>query len=89
MDDTNSVALERAVRNLLSSSRGKRPEDILSNHDALADYVADAFLLVKALEPNNNMRFLQICQILSTKTSKFEISSNVKKQTSVRMIAAV
>ena len=88
MDDSNSIAVERAVRNLLSSSRGKRPEDVLSNSDALSDYVADAFLLVKSLEPNDNARFLQICQILAVKTSKFEISTTVKRHTSPRMIEA-
>ncbi len=88
MDDQNSAAVERAVRNLLSSSRGKRPEDILSNSDALADYVADAFLLVKSLEQNNNARFLQICQMLAVKSSKYEVSSIVKRHTSARMVEA-
>ena len=64
MEDSNLPVIERAVRNLLSSSRGKRPEDILNNSDALAEYIADAYLVVKALEPYNNQRFLQICEIL-------------------------
>ncbi len=88
MEDTSSFVLERAVRNMLSSSRGKRPEDILNNSDALAEYIADAYFVVRALESNNNQRFLQICQILSTRFSKREVANYVKLQTSTKMVEA-
>ena len=88
VDEENLVAVEKAVRNLLSSSRGKRPEDILNNPDALADYFADAYLVVRSIEPDDNARFLQICHILSTKTGRSAVAAHVKSQFGARMIEA-
>ncbi len=86
--DANSAALEKAVRNLLSSSRGKKPEEILNNPDALADYVADAYFVLRSLEPNDQLRFLEICEILAAKFSKRDVANVVKAQVSAQMIEA-
>ena len=80
MVELENPALEKAVRSLLSSSRGKKSEDIFANPDLLADYIADAYLVVRALESDNNFRFLQICQILSTKTGRSSVSAYIKTQ---------
>ncbi|HIJ98522.1 TPA: hypothetical protein H1005_01090 [archaeon] len=88
VDEANSAALEKAVRNLLSSSRGKKPEEIFNNLDALADYVADAYFVVRSLEPNDQLRFLEICEILATKFSKRDIATVVKTQVSAQLIEA-
>ena len=89
VEEANYVALERAVRNMLSSSRGKKPEDVLSNPDALADYIADAYIVVRALSPDDNLRFLEICEILSMKTGKSSAAAYIRTQFGgIRMIEA-
>mgnify|MGYP001600032435 CR=1 FL=1 len=52
VDEANTVVLEKAVRNLLSSSRGKKPEEILNNPDALsgAEMLACNYRIVLKVE---------------------------------------
>lgn len=87
-DEENLMALEKAVRNMLSTSRGKRPEEILNNQEALADYISDAYFVIRAIEPTNRQRFLSICEILSAKYNKRDISACFKKQLGAQMIDA-
>ena len=82
MVEPDNVALEKAVRALLSSSRGKKAEDILNNPDALADYIADAWGVVSALSPDDHYRLLQICEILSAKHGRSSASGYIKTQIS-------
>ncbi len=80
MVELENPALEKTVRALLSSSRGKKAEDILNNPDALADYIADAWSVVSALSPDDSFRLLQLCEILSTKHGRSSTSSYIKTQ---------
>ena len=88
MDEANTVVLEKAVRNMLSNSRGKKPEEILNNPDALADYISDAYLVVRALAPNDNVSLQVIFSVLSIKNSKRDIATYIKTQIGPRMIEA-
>ena len=88
MDEANTVVLEKAVRNMLSNSRAKKPEEILNNPDALADYISDAYLVVRALAPNDNVSLQVIFSVLSIKNSKRDIATYIKTQIGPRMIEA-
>ena len=88
VEEQNLLALEKAVRNMLSASRGKKPEEIFNNPDALADYIADAYRVLRSLEPNDKERFLAICEQLVSKYSKRDIAIFVKLQIGATAVEA-